>query len=276
MNFGNSSALTAAVGSGSAHAYGEVSGAAKAIRPGIPNEDDTFSKLPAAAWPQRPMLVFVHLEKSAGSYLGHLISAALPRDVLRHHTTGVALPRVPDYYFVVSSIRNPCTQSVSQWSYCCEKAWAQQEFGEQNPAATQGAKSMLQAGDCPRFRRNETDHSIHVDEPNTAGFQRYVQKNPTFYESQFNITFHDVGPGRVNCWVRVENLEGDTRHCLREYERWSGYKADWAVLNKEFRSNRGHHGACQAYYSPEEGQRRLNDNWFLFNYFGYSSCCDAE
>merc|ERR1719362_458963 len=125
----------------------------------------------------------------------------------------------------------------------------------------------LDDGNCPTFKFNEKrlEDPPRLMEPNREGFQRYLLQGnqKTLYERQFNLTFGEIGPQRVNCWVKVENIEGDLKSCLWKYFRWSGSRPDWAVLDEAFPSNRGVHGTCEAYYSPAEERSFLYDNRFL-------------
>mmetsp|Transcript_128142 Transcript_128142/g.273218 ORF Transcript_128142/g.273218 Transcript_128142/m.273218 type:complete len:293 (-) Transcript_128142:130-1008(-) len=257
---------------------------ALALQATVKNDDEeldsTFSKIAAADLPQRPMFLFVHLEKSAGSFLAQIFSLALGFDELGYHFPEEAITHVPENYFVVSSIRNPCSQVLSAWSYCCEKAWAYQELDIWDSAARFGV-NMLNGGLCPKFSGQKTygipSYSLHVDDPNVAGFSVDVQYGPSgMYEMEFNRTFSEIGLERVNCWVRVETLEQDTRKCLQEYENLTNYPINWNALDGTFRDNHGHHDSCQAYYTTSLREIVQSKNSRLFDFFGYDSCCDSE
>jgi len=225
------------------------------------------------------MLLFIHLEKSAGTFLSGLLSSAVGVNELGWHYPGTSVQHVPDEYFLVSSIRNPCSQALSAWSYCCEKAWVLQELKIFDSAAQCGT-GLLERGQCPKYSGQATGgrgYSLHVDDPNIVGFSRNVEYGPSsLYEEQFNHTFSEIGLDRVNCWVRVETLEQDTRKCLQEYEKTTNYPVNWKALDGQFKDNSGHHDSCQKYYTPSSRQLVQSKNSALFNYFGYDSCCDSE
>lgn len=236
--------------------------------------------------PQRPMFVFAHIEKSAGSFLQDLFKAAVPKSNYHFFHNAwddvgdklMGMPRVPDNYFVVSSFRNPCHAMLSQWSYCCERTWGGQYIPDM--ARWDCGKDYMTLGLCPQFSfkdgKIDRAHIITVDK-NVAGFHRVLANNtcPT-YDGFFNITMEDIGPKRVNCWVRVDNLEESARKCLREYEQLTGNKVNYAALDGKFAySNAGQHGDCSEYFTPEAEQRVRERNPIVFNYFGITSCCNS-
>eukprot|EP00930_Biecheleria_cincta_P055834 TRINITY_DN42094_c0_g1_i1.p1 TRINITY_DN42094_c0_g1~~TRINITY_DN42094_c0_g1_i1.p1 ORF type:complete len:315 (-),score=38.67 TRINITY_DN42094_c0_g1_i1:93-1037(-) len=238
--------------------------------------DSTYTKIPEADLPRRPIFLFVHLEKSAGSFLGAVFANVLGANELAWHYAGTSVKHVPEEYFVVSSIRNPCSQSVSQWSYLCEKAWADRELGIWDSAASPGMP-LLEAGKCPVFSGSKvgSSYEFKVDDLNVAGFRSYMQDTANQYERAFNRTFMETGPERVNCWVKVESLDTDLRKCLREYEQFSGYQVDWSTLSGQDPSrNEGKHSNCKDYYDPATTQLVRSKNAFLSEYFGYRTCCD--
>jgi len=241
--------------------------------------DSTFTKIPVADLPQRPMFLFVHLEKSAGSFLAALFGTVVGANELGWHYPSTSVHDVPDSYFVVSSIRNPCSQVLSAWSYCCEKAWTYEELDIWDSASKCGTET-LHRGECPKFSgqiEHDRVYSLQVEDVNAAGLESSLRWGKAGgWEKQFNKTFGEIGPDRVNCWVRLESLEQDVRKCLQEYEQFSGYSVDWAALDGKFGSNAGHHNSCQSYYTRDAEQLVRRKNAFLFDYFGYDACCDSQ
>jgi len=243
--------------------------------------------------PQRPMFVFAHIEKSAGSFLDKLFTAALPAEnYLGFHNawdhdkkrviTGDAMmpmPHVPDDYFVVSSVRNPCQAMVSEWSYCCERTWASQN-GLPELAKFDCGSALLAADLCPKFSFQDgiiDRKHIQTDDLNVAAFHALLgSRSEMVYERNFNTTLRTIGPDRVNCWVRVENIEETVRECLRQYEELTGSPVYEGALNGEFYSNSGLHGDCQEYFTPDVEQHVRDRNQFVFKYFGYTGCCDSK
>lgn len=241
--------------------------------------DSTFSKIPPAKLPQRPMFLFIHLEKSAGSFLSQLFLRVLPWNMLGYHYPEKSIANVPDSYFVISSIRNPCSFFVSHWSYCCEKFWANGTLGKFDTAAKCGEDDSNK-GRCPQFSGNLTEghrhpgYTLRVDYNNKEGFLKKVMgPQAGKYQSLFDTAFRNIGPDRVNCWVHVENLEHDTRKCLLEYEQFSGYKVKWEIFDASWKKsirNSGNHEDWQAYYTPEAESNMLSNNAFIFDNFGYN------
>lgn len=238
--------------------------------------DSTFSKIPVADLPKRPIFLFVHMEKSAGSFLFTVFQNALGENMLGYHYPEKALDGVPQNYFVVSSIRNPCSQVLSAWSYCCEKAWVLKNLGIFDSAAKCG-EFHLEHGLCPQFTGNKTAekrYNLKVNDLNANGFHTVVeQPTSALYEMQFNRTFSAVGYNRVNCWVTVENIEADAHKCVNQYVQMTGYDADLSALTGKFKNNKGHHSSCNSYYSPRAEEVVHRHNSYLFNYFGYGPCC---
>jgi len=226
------------------------------------------------------MFLFVHLEKSAGWSLGGLFNAAVQRNDLQFHKRG-PIKHVPPEYFVVSSIRNPCTQCLSWWSYCCEFASAWHQLNQ--PGVASCGEDVWAQGLCPEYscrKQGPNGYTCQVENYNAPAFLGYAQRAGELnllYEDHFNETFSDIGPGRVNCWVRVENIVEDARKCLREYMQLTGFPVNFAALDanvsRMFWQNSGKHRGCEQYYSPEAEQHVLTKNSFLFQYFGYDTCC---
>eukprot|EP00416_Gambierdiscus_australes_P038076 CAMPEP_0171095988 /NCGR_PEP_ID=MMETSP0766_2-20121228/43486_1 /TAXON_ID=439317 /ORGANISM="Gambierdiscus australes, Strain CAWD 149" /LENGTH=274 /DNA_ID=CAMNT_0011554869 /DNA_START=47 /DNA_END=871 /DNA_ORIENTATION=+ len=253
-----------------------------------PEPDSTYSLYAPEDLPRLPVFLFIHLEKSAGSELHSAFQAAVEHQ-LGYHVCGVPIRQVPPEYFVVSSVRNPCEQALSQWSYCCEKAWSLNTFGLWDTSAACG-EWILAHGYCPSFSGELTHpskekqgprYTCHTDDPNVDGFREYLLGGcpKPEYEQQFNATFREIGPDRVDCWIRVENLQEDAHRCLREYSKQTGrpvdHKAlDDRLLNSNGWDNAGHHEKCDVYFSPTLEQKAIEKNAFLFKYFGYEKCCE--
>mmetsp|Transcript_83775 Transcript_83775/g.194896 ORF Transcript_83775/g.194896 Transcript_83775/m.194896 type:complete len:274 (+) Transcript_83775:18-839(+) len=241
------------------------------------NHDHTWGYYTPSTLPRRPMMLFVHLEKSAGTFLHDALGQAVgTQNILGYHRDG-PISDVPRDYFVVSSIRNPCTQVVSAWAYCCEKAWAWQRLQHWDAAAPCGA-AIMKKGHCPSYSGNKTllHYTLLVEQHNRAGFMELLQdRNDGFvqlYERQFNSTFRVIGAERVNCWVRFENLHEDTNTCVRKYADLTGLRVDYSFSRRE--KNQGFHNLCQKYYCLQTKQMVRRANAFLLKHFGYTSCCD--
>jgi len=243
--------------------------------------------------PQRPMFVFAHIEKSAGSTLDNLFNLAVPaKDYLSFHNawddsffqiiTGdmlMPMPHVPDDYFVVSSVRNPCSAMLSSWAYCCKNTWASHNGLPEIDRFDCGA-GLMAADLCPTFSFQDgiiDKEHIQTDDLNVAAFHKtFGTPYEKIYERDFNTTMATIGADRVNCWVRVENLEETTRECLRQYEQLTGNPINHAALNLPVFRNEGEHGDCQEYFPSYAEQHARDINPFVFKYFGYSGCCDSK
>merc|ERR1719245_1955759 len=106
-------------------------------------------------------------------------------------------------------------------------------------------KELLHGGLCPKFSGKRSfgpqGYDLHVDDYNPGAYLKQLHQSGGMYEQQFNATFQEIGPDRVNCWVRTENLEADSYKCLREYQRLTGHPVNFAALDGQF-DNHGHHG----------------------------------
>jgi len=229
-------------------------------------------------------LLFIHQEKSAGGFIETVMEGVLPPESLQtYHHCNVAPVTPPDDYFVMSSIRNPCDQYVSQWAYQCEKTYLWREHGQYDSAGNlnDGWKAK-----CPTFKAaNETFHGkqrlkgVTVDK-NVKGFQRWVNTTPPFIR-QFHMYFEEtLKKDRVNCWVRLEDLQGTFRQCLRKFENFTGRKVNWTnfdvMLGTAERLHNSTHDHCSQYYTPElRGHVEKRDS-SLFSFFGYKDCCKPQ
>jgi len=278
-----------------------------------------FCATPDKDLPQGPMAVFVHNEKSGGSFIEKILVMALRRSYMTQHENELPweLNRMPEghpmrvppqNYFVISSVRNPCTQLVSIWAYMCEKAWVAKSFGDSEGYAKIGDSLWESRGLCPKFsgrKEARTDtgfwakqglttkpisYTVKVEDANAKGFAEAI-KLPGVgdaYERQFNRTFSTIGLDRVNCWIRMENLKEDARKCIQEFAQFSGQKVDLSGVEKAERLepfpgqsdayNSGHHASCEEYFPPDgEAEHYMHTmNSFLFKRFGYGKCCDSK
>lgn len=241
--------------------------------------------------PKAPMLLYVRPEKSAGLFLHQYFFEAYKNLSLSYHHPGSTIRNVPANYFVVSSIENPGKQAQGTWSYCCEKAWVQENLGINDAAAACG-KTTLSRGECPKYSGSKTDtdqgYELQIDDLNTNGFEEFLNRDGGYhaaiYEMQLNKTFEEVGLDRVNCWIRVENVVQDMRSCMEQYEQYSGVKASAAAIKgleamesakmKQVTSQDDHNCETNFKDAPQAEQTVRKQNSFLLNYFGYSTMCN--
>ena len=135
-----------------------------------------------------------------------------------------------------------------------------------------------------------------------ATFQAWLEIARDTMGMRFNTSYTNIG--LVDCWVRTEEYEADTRLCLERYEALGGI-VDWAVANVSLsaEANPSDHDECAAYYNDEaaslvygasSGDRFLytafyfllptsyflpptsypsSGDRFLYTAFGYTGCC---
>merc|ERR1719277_1579355 len=102
------------------------------------------------------------------------------------------MPRVPDEYFVVSSVRNPCEFAVSSWSYCCMRSWGSRH-GLSEMAKWPCGEEYFKAHKCPKFSFKggvKSRGNIQVDDVNAPAFHYLLKQSPwpLVYENVFNMT----------------------------------------------------------------------------------------
>jgi len=232
--------------------------------------------------PREPNFVFVHVEKTAGSFLEKLFQNSVPTNYHYWHSgwdyvgsaDSISVPRVPDEYFIVSSYRNPCAHAVSWWSYCCEKAWAKKFIPRMGRWGC--GEHLLDRGLCPSFNFKDKvvrREQIQISWPNVEGFLSQLLDAAGAYEKVFNLTFKLIGPDRVNCWVEVENIDADMLKCLRKYQQQTGNPVDYTKVKKRVFHNAGVHDQCHKYYTPESEKLVRRQNAFLYKYFSFNTCC---
>lgn len=255
----------------------------RSLRLDLPVADDTYSKLDTK--PKEPMMVYIHFEKVAGSFLKYALESALPDRVLVYHDTFKPIENVPANYFVVAGIRNPCTQAISHWSYLCEKAWAWKELQVFDPAAPAGM-GMLLSGNCPTFsgKRDEqhnTSYDAQVVEPNLEGFAQFTLQ----YPSEVKFALSAIGWERVNCWINYESMEADAKTCMERFQNSTGLQPNWQAANSAFHGPRpwwlknigSNHGSCETYFTNRTVEMKVRSQAAdLFTYFKYKDCCDED
>merc|ERR1719188_2815988 len=92
-----------------------------------------------------------------------------------HHAAGIIPVTVPEGAFVVSSIRNPCDQVLSEWQYQCERRYVSEVMGQDDVAAHILLGDRLDAQSCPTFQPGTTSDTLWsavTIEPNYEGFWR--------------------------------------------------------------------------------------------------------
>mmetsp|Transcript_97977 Transcript_97977/g.219258 ORF Transcript_97977/g.219258 Transcript_97977/m.219258 type:complete len:281 (+) Transcript_97977:66-908(+) len=248
--------------------------------------DSTWSNADHEHPPEKQML-FVHFEKSAGSYLDKVLRAAVgDNNYMSYHNPSVPITDVPNDYFVVASIRDPCDQAVSSWEYLCEKTYLQRVYGQKNSAAVYQMQEAQ--GMCPTFIGNQTGpnnkwEAFPVD-ANYDGFYATGAGVNGLYQNQIMGNLQNMGLDRVNCWVRFENLQDSMSRCLQEFQEATGKPVNELIVplasvvaSEKAQGMDSHHSGCKDYFphttdgrEAASGVRRANAQ--LFEYFGFSCC----
>lgn len=238
----------------------------------------------------RKQMLFLHFEKSAGTYVGGVLRRAVgDKDYMDYHHCRVPITDVPDDYFVVAAIRNPCDQAVSHWEYACEKTYLLRAHGQRNSAAK--AQDLEEHGMCPSFTSSMNAKTRKWEafpaDPNVAGFfaALSLDGHASTYQRQVQGNLQSIGFGRVNCWVRFESLNATMTRCLREFQAATGKPVHMAAVEAppqevDVRAQNAdsHHRSCKDYYPNTEAgnaaaARVLNGTRMLFEYFNYTTCC---
>lgn len=225
-------------------------------------------------------------------------------DVLFHvRESAGTLPLDRLHGFVIGSIREPCSQYLSLWTFGSHGGGSFQDvFTKHNESGSElfGESSPYfnTTSDKERFRA-WTKH------PLVAGV---VGKR---VKSSYGKSVLDT----VDCWVFVEDLRDSLLGCLRMYEDQGGF-VDWqapsvsAMLleqgnkrNKMVRYNRGlgrflkgknegknkgknkgknnplgdprssHHGKCESMFDVITAEQVETTESFVYDLFGYEGCC---
>mmetsp|Transcript_72096 Transcript_72096/g.211226 ORF Transcript_72096/g.211226 Transcript_72096/m.211226 type:complete len:286 (-) Transcript_72096:113-970(-) len=239
----------------------------------------------------RKQMLFLHFEKSAGTYVGGILRSAVgDADYIDYHQCSVPITNVPGGYFVVAAIRNPCSQAVSQWEYQCEKTYLLRVHGQQDGAAN--AQHLEEQGMCPSLTSSMNTQTSMWEafpvDPNYDGFFASLSEDAgraNMYQAQIQGNLQSIGFDRVDCWVRFEDLDATMNRCLQEFRAATGKPVNLTAVEAPSRkvalgvqAMDSHHGSCKDYYpntpaGNAAAARVLNGNRMLFEYFNYTTCC---
>lgn len=86
---------------------------------------------------------------------------------------------------------------------------------------------------------------------------------------------------RVNntgiCWVRSEDVEVGVQRCLTSAEGSKNISVNWALLRERIASadhNPADHAPCKTYFDSAAEARVRQLESYVFDQFGYTTCCD--
>jgi hypothetical protein len=231
-------------------------------------------------------LGYKHMSKCGGVFLNNIIRGAVEYHRLIPEETGVTPKRKRDT-FVIASTRNPCDYYVSLWAYQHRKKFAPSQndkygffnFGDHTHQNATKFREWLDWVQGPHFSvmsvrfwetlvvqkdglscwadamgectKNKDDEVVHRDLANFDPFDA------------------------VDCWMYRETLMPDLRRCLAEYSRVSGQPVNWNALKSfgDLEHNPSEHMSCDHYYTPEAADSVMKADKYMFEAFGYSTCC---
>lgn len=269
-------------GTPAAHGLTIGAGPRSHTSPGDDDGKDRWSKARSLAGNGRKF-VFIHLEKTAGTFLRRLFKNMVSaEDFLSYHDWH-PITDVPADAFVVSSMRNPCEQAVSQWTYSCEETYRKEVLHVRDPECDQAGnrQDLFYAGACPKYEarapQNGTRPGIQVVDPNQGAFALVARAQPWTFEDMVNSTFRSIGIDRVDCWVDFNNLRDGAEQCLARYVRASGRSVSMSAFEHVYSNTPSHassHSQCTQYYSDETRALMRARTSFLFQRFGFKDCCE--
>lgn len=246
--------------------------------------------------PRRAMpgkVAYNHLPKAAGTFIDHVISAAVGKD--RYALVGEFKPMAAmneTEYFTIGSMRNPCEFYVSLWAFGAD---GRGSFRNKIPPNLYETTSPYKnnSADVGTFRKWLKE----ITPPNGPGLlsmrlaRSYgrralhdkMNELPTSYdvdtlrivnESVTNITLRDM-----DCWVYVEDIERGTEHCLRRWSRGSKEEVDFLAFHNAVKHSdhwSSDHGACRQYFDSQTEDFVRKVDPAAWSIWGYTDCCTSE
>lgn len=246
----------------------------------------------------RPLpLVFKHLSKIAGTYVIDLLNTVMGKGKWNLVDEMFALTdaRKGDG-FVISSARNPCDYYVSLWAFDSTKNFAlfsmqdggSEFFAAENKNATKFqnwlAWTQSHGTGIMSYRLYET--LVGLKDGMSCWDQELGFCGEKFDNKKVEAGLAAWSPNATaDCWVHTENLMGDLRRCLKMYESASGTSIDWDVfddydagrsaLKSKGNHNPSDHQHCSYYFDNATAASVMKRDRYLFEAFGYDTCCGA-
>lgn len=259
---------------------------------------DTVARQPTQAGGKKnssnQKLLYDHMPKAGGTFLIPLLRQAVggANFAFRSEFSPLLKSDVRKD-FVIGSVRNPCDYYVSLWAYGSDHGGAmmarvpkENRYLYANTSATRNSST-----DIHRFHKwvRMLNQPGHPGVMSVRFARSYAQMDRSIQASAPPVTLSHSDlmsvkrslkfPGfleRVDCWVRLESLDQDTRHCLRRWHRQTGNEINWTAYEQSFATNKqlqSSHAPCRTYFTPElEKTIRLLEAP-LFKYFKYDTCC---
>lgn len=244
-------------------------------------------------------LAFKHLSKMAGTFVIDVLHHVVGKGdytgkgdwVLIDELFALTDKRRGDA-FVISSARNPCDYYVSLWAFDATKNFA--HFSMQD-----GGSAFFEEGNhnATKFRNWLAWTQSHGHGPMSYRlWETLVQRKDdmTCWDQVLGFCGEGIDDKKVetdlaawspkataDCWIHTENLVGDLRSCLEQYEKASGATIDFAKFdsftNKPQSTGGNHnpssHDKCESYFDDESAESVMHLDSHLFNAFGYTQCC---
>ena len=256
----------------------------------------------------RPLLIFKHNAKAGGGSIKTLLEEIKPIK-LNFEDYESKYPNItvdetyvyvgedttvkPKHHrrgFVISSMREPCDQYLSLWSFGSKgKGYFRKKSEETRYNWTMAAYGQ----DAPLFdsRRDiEAFQKIWLKDPQIVGKMRYR------FIRNFGHVSSSSGISHVDCWVFLDDFQGTLYSCLKQFEDQGGW-LDWdtpllSELTKDVnRAKRrrlqdyvkddpvgnpqtSHHAECSKYFDEETAKYIENGREsIIYKIFGYKGCC---
>jgi len=282
---------------------------------------------------RRPLLIFKHNPKVGGSFTKKLVAEFKPmvmqdydafplcyydNDVdvdppieINFNNTLIIvqeLLRVRKWHrqkgFVISTMREPCDQYLSLWSFgSTRRGYLHEKMEEMDYNWTVEAYGH----DSPTFNSTEDIHrfqKLWLPDPKISGMidKRYRQSygDPDIIERGANGTSTRYGmPEAVDCWIFLDDYDATLYTCLQEYEIQGGM-VDWdaPLLSKRVKSLQelnetieletytndstnnkqlSHHSKCPTYFDTAAADIvQLGRESYIYDLFGYQGCCKGR
>lgn len=239
-------------------------------------------------------LLYDHMPKAGGTFLIPLLRQAVGGANFDFRSEFSPLHRGDVRKdFVIGSVRNPCDYYVSLWAYGSDHGGAmmakvpmEHRYLYENTSSTRNSSTdihrfhkwvrMLNQPGHPgvmsvRFARSyaKMERDIRASAPPAALSHQDLM---SVKRSLRTPKFLD----RVDCWVKLESLNQDAQHCLRDWQRQTGNDVNWTAYEQTFATSKqlqSSHAPCRTYFTPElEKTIRLLEAP-IFKNFKYDTCC---
>lgn len=294
--------------------------------------------------PARSLLLFKHNPKAAGQSVLKVLMEMKPKRISdeyienqmnKHNNTfeevitnlenvngtfyykyefGEITTREHNHAFVISTIREPCSQYVSLWSFGSTKrgemhynlselkdtpshSWTKKAYGRDSPLFD--SERDINAFRHVWLRDKDVLGVIAQRFADSYGVSKAIMNSNKSNDEEAHDKYIKL-PQQVDCWVYVENFVETFYNCLKEFEEQGGY-IDWDTptsreLVKKMKEKRRlnsngekyvksgltnvqshHHSKCSTYFDDASAQLVVNgpEN-YIYKAFGYEGCCSTS